>query len=204
MMSAIPWKADALVSLQLRTDLYTIAQLKENSFIWCFDIQNSCGEWEGVDLNVVKPLFCVIFARIALRHMSAEKVALGVTAPANLPIPSEWLRPNHNPSYATTHGSVSFDKFPWRNARLVEDYAGLGPTRAKVIKRELDVERDRAVIESHELDNMWGPDDLGDRLRRYFDTGINRDDLKFAIFPGLWNDAEQLRPLTRRLPAALR
>ena len=203
-MVAITWKADALISLKLRDDLYTIAQLKKNSFIWCFDIQNTSGEWEDVDLNVVKPLFCVVVARIVLRHMAAEKIEHGVVPPANLPIPSQWLRPNQNPAYATTPGSVSFDKFPWRNATLVDDYPELGPTRATVIKPELDVEVDRAIIESRELDNMWGPDDLGDRLRRYFDTGINRDDLKFAIFPGLWNDAEQLRPLTRRLPVPLR
>ena len=204
MMAAIRWKADALVSLKLRDDLYTIAQLKKNSFIWCFDIHNTSGEWTDVDLNAVKPLFCVVVARVALRHLGAEKIKRGVIPPANLPIPSQWLTPKHNPAYATTAGDMSFAKFPWRNATLVEDYPELGPTRARVTKPKLDVDHDRAIIESCELDNMWGPDDLGDRLRRYFDTGINRDDLKFAIFPDLWDDAEQLRPLTRRLPVPLR
>ncbi|EAO6613387.1 hypothetical protein G3C57_003115 [Salmonella enterica] len=59
-------------------------------------------------------------------------------------------------------------------------------------------------MKKYELVNMWGPDDLGDRLRRYFDTGINRDDLKFEVFPTLWNDRESLRPLTRRLPIPMR
>lgn len=49
-----------------------------------------------------------------------------------------------------------------------------------------------------------GSEDLKDRLWRYFDTGINRDDLKFEVFPDLWNDREELRPLTRRLPVPLR
>ncbi|WP_218057486.1 hypothetical protein [Gilliamella sp. WF3-4] len=51
---------------------------------------------------------------------------------------------------------------------------------------------------------MWGDVDLRDRLCRYFDTGINRDDLKFEVFPDLWDDREKLRPLTRRLPEPLR
>ena len=51
---------------------------------------------------------------------------------------------------------------------------------------------------------MWGSHDLNDRLVRYFNTGINRDDLKFEVFPGLWVDREKLRPLTRRLPEPLR
>ena len=51
---------------------------------------------------------------------------------------------------------------------------------------------------------MWGDLDLADRLARYYDTGVNRDDLKFEVFPGLWDDREKLRPLTRRLPVPLR
>ncbi|ECF4923130.1 TPA_asm: hypothetical protein G0B48_16615 [Salmonella enterica subsp. indica] len=35
-------------------------------------------------------------------------------------------------------------------------------------------------------------------------TGINRDDLKFEVFPMLWNDRESLRPLTRRRPIPMR
>lgn len=77
-------------------------------------------------------------------------------------------------------------------------------TEAVVIKHDLSSVDDKELIEKYGLTSMWGDEDLGDRLRRYFDTGINRDDLKFEVFPGLWNDRESLRPLTRRLPIPLR
>lgn len=32
---------------------------------------------------------------------------------------------------------------------------------------------------------MWGADTLRDRLCRYFETGINQDNLKCRVFPGL-------------------
>ncbi|MBC3478917.1 hypothetical protein HU747_25365 [Pseudomonas taiwanensis] len=75
---------------------------------------------------------------------------------------------------------------------------------APVLKHDLSVEEDRNIIEKYELVNMWSDRDLSDRLARYHDTGINRDDLKFEIFPGLWHDREVLRPLTRRLPIPMR
>ena len=72
------------------------------------------------------------------------------------------------------------------------------------LKEDLKLSKNRDVIEKYELTNMWGDEDLSDRLCRYFDTGINRDDLKFEVFPGLWPDRESLRPLTCRLPVPLR
>lgn len=74
----------------------------------------------------------------------------------------------------------------------------------ETLQHDLSPVNDKEIIEKYEITNMWGHNDLGDRLRRYFDTGIDRDDLKFEVFPGLWNDREALRPLTRRLPIPLR
>ncbi|HDS1133376.1 TPA: hypothetical protein UN084_001591 [Stenotrophomonas maltophilia] len=80
----------------------------------------------------------------------------------------------------------------------------LDVTQAPVIKHSLSVDDDREAIEAFELTNMWGSDDLQDRLVRHFTTGIDRDDLKFVIFPDLWPDRQALSPLTRRLPERLR
>ncbi|AVD85489.1 hypothetical protein C4Q28_09310 [Pseudomonas sp. SWI6] len=98
------------------------------------------------------------------------------------------------------------DKFSFYGGKLIDVGVGDNPETygAPVIKHDLSVRDDRDIIEAHELTNMWGDQDLSDRLSRYYDAGINRDDLKFEIFPGLWDDREQLRPLTRRLPIPLR
>ncbi|AZL71387.1 hypothetical protein EJA05_02840 [Pseudomonas oryziphila] len=98
------------------------------------------------------------------------------------------------------------DTFSLYGGRLVDLSGGdrVETYEAPVIKHDLSVVEDREIIEGHELVNMWGDEDLSDRLARYYDSGINRDDLKFEIFPGLWNDREALRPLTRRLPIPMR
>lgn len=104
------------------------------------------------------------------------------------------------------HYKGTRNSFPFLGGKIID----LGPdgnvsvTQAPVIKEDLTLPQDRNFIEKYELDNMWGHEDLSDRLCRYFDTGINRDDLKFEVFPGLWDDREKLRPLTRRLPVPLR
>jgi hypothetical protein len=87
------------------------------------------------------------------------------------------------------------------DARPNEDISTL---EGAVIKENLQLPQDREIIEKYELTPMWSHEDLGARLIRYFDTGINRDDLKFEAFPGLWDDREKLRPLTCRLPIPLR
>ncbi len=95
---------------------------------------------------------------------------------------------------------------PWRGGKLVNvgDSGEIAAWQAPIIKQDLCLPDDREIIENMELTNIWSDLDLSDRLCRYFDTGVNRDDLKFEAFPGLWNDREKLRPLTRRLPAPLR
>ncbi|PJL04605.1 hypothetical protein B9Y63_11805 [Stenotrophomonas maltophilia] len=77
-------------------------------------------------------------------------------------------------------------------------------TLAPVIKHSLSVEEDREAIERFELTHMRGSHDLQDRPIRHFITRVDRDDLKFEVFPDLWPDRQALSPLTRRLPEWLR
>lgn len=104
------------------------------------------------------------------------------------------------------HYKGDINSFPFLGGKLIDlgPSGNVGITLAPVIQEDLDLPKDRQIIENVELTNMWGNEDLSDRLQRFFDTGINRDDLKFEVFPGLWNDRESLRPLTRRLPLTLR
>ncbi|EZP39092.1 hypothetical protein ACWYXO_06300 [Janthinobacterium aestuarii] len=89
--------------------------------------------------------------------------------------------------------------FPFRGADLVAlgTDCALDYSVIPALKEELALSASRDLVERHELTNMWGAADLSDRLCRYFDTGVNRDDLKFEVFPGLWMARESMRPLTR-------
>ena len=122
-----------------RTDLSNWVQknIKENYNRYSSHL-HSQSDKAALKIKPVDPIYEsnaeTVDGRIVLRDMAAEKIERGVVPPANLPIPSQWLRANHNPSYTTTPGSVCFEKFPWRNATLVDDYPERGPTRAIVIK----------------------------------------------------------------------
>ncbi len=196
MMARINWRQDAPICLRLRDGLHTIGQLKELPFIWLFDIRSQTGKWEQVDLNSVKPLFCVMIGGSVRANLGQGRAD---AAPhAGLPVPDLWISPCEDFQAARAGG------FLWRGGRLIKLDPRKSYTTAPVITECLSLEKDRAIIETCELVNMWGDQDLRDRLCRYFDTGINRDDLKFEIFPGLWNDRDRLKPLTRRLPARYR
>ncbi|AXY36091.1 hypothetical protein CEQ20_15540 [Yersinia pseudotuberculosis] len=169
-----------------------------------YDTYNDDGVWENIDLNRVNSLFRVFVAsRVVLPNLVAEKIKDKTVIPKIIPYERYWI---------DTYTSMDYfypgkqGDFPFLGGKLIDlgPEGNIGTTKAPIIKENLSLPEDRKIIEKYELTNMWGHEDLSDRLCRYFDTGINRDDLKFEVFPGLWDDREKLRPLTRRLPVPLR
>ena len=195
-MARVVWQAHALVSIKLRDDLYTIGQMLASPTMKFFDIASKDGVWQAVDLNEVKPLFQGFIGQVVLKHLTVGKIKDKSIIASRIPAESLWL-----------DAHINYDGgFVFKGGKLID--IGLdgkiGTTKAPVIKQNLQLPEDREIIEKYELTNMWGDLDLSDRLCRYFDTGVNRDDLKFEVFPGLWDDREKLRPLTRRLPVPFR
>jgi hypothetical protein len=208
-MARVHWEEGALVNVKLRDDLYTIGLLKRSPYMWFFDIRSDSGHWSNVDLNTTKPLFCVGIVQSVIKRLVEGKInQKDVIPPKSLPIPSYWIKPLN---WMDLLGSSKepappeSQKSPWiKGGKLIALDPNIGSLDSPVVKSILDLQKDRQLIESCELTTQWADQDLADRLCRYFDKGINRDDLKFEIFPGLWSDREQLRPLTRRLPVPFR
>lgn len=191
-MARVVWKENGLVSIKLRDDLYTIGQMLVSPSMRFYDIASKDGVWKSIDLNKLNPLFQVFVGQVVMQKMVVEKIKEKSVISSNLPFEPLLIKPH-----------ICYDGgCPWRGGKLID--IGLdgkiGTTVAPVIKQNLGLPEDREIIEKYELTNMWGDLDLSDRLCRYFDTGVNRDDLKFEIFPDLWDDREKLRPLTRRVP----
>lgn len=206
MTKRIIWKENDLVSIKLRDDLYTIAQMLIRPEMRFYDIFSSDGVWKNIDLNKVNTLFKIFVAsRVVLPNLAVEKINQESVTPSHQPYEPYWIKP-YTLTMDGEHYKGDRFSFPFLGGKIID----LGPdgnvsvTQAPVVKEDLTLPRDRELIEKYELTNMWGHDDLSDRLCRYFDTGINRDDLKFEVFPDLWGDREELRPLTRRLPVPLR
>ena len=195
-MARIIWKENALISIKLRDNLYTIGQMLPSPTMRFFDIFSKDGTWAAIDLNMTRPLFQVFIGQAVLQHLAVGKIKEKSVIASNQPADPLWL-----------DAHLNYDGgFAFKGGKLIDIgiEGKVGTTKAPVLKNALQLPEDREIIEMHELTNMWGDQDLSDRLCRYFDTGVNRDDLKFEVFPGLWDDREKLRPLTRRLPVPLR
>jgi hypothetical protein len=206
MAKRVVWKKNDLVNIQLRDNLYTIGQMLTSPEMRFYDIFNSDGAWQNLDLNKIEPLFSVFVGNVINKSLIQGKIKSTTVIPSSKPNERYWIKPYTILDYGHYKGDrFNFHFLGGKLIDLVPDADGiLSTTRAPIIKEDLTLPQDRKLIEQYELTNMWGDVDLRDRLCRYFDTGINRDDLKFEVFPGLWDDREKLRPLTRRLPEPLR
>ena len=204
MKKRITWKAGAFIVIELESGLFTVAQMIASAIMRFYDIKSDKDEWEDVSWPEVKPLFQVFVGTVVQRDLGIRKIAIESIASLHDNINPYWIKPYT--SMDALHYNATSNSFPFLGGKLID--LGIGndreTTTAPVLKHDLSVSKDREYIEAYELTNMWGSHDLNDRLVRYFNTGINRDDLKFEVFPGLWVDREKLRPLTRRLPEPLR
>ncbi|HGM5043759.1 TPA: hypothetical protein ACKPZV_000957 [Stenotrophomonas maltophilia] len=199
--ATVKWKNGHYVVLKLKADLFTIAQMRNRPVMRFFDICSSEDTWDSPDLSQCRPLFQAFVGMVVQQRLATRKIVIGTHCPTELP--HYWIAPYTSfdrQYFAGGPNSVFF------GGRLIDLGPGndLDVTLAPVIKHSLSVEEDREAIERFELTNMWGSHDLQDRLIRHFTTSVDRDDLKFEVFPDLWPDRQALSPLTRRLPEWLR
>ena len=202
MAKRVVWRAGDLLSIKLRDNLFTIAQMLGSPVMRFFDIFNATGVWKDIDLNTTPILFRVLVGRVINRHLIREKIKTQSVIPCSIPDESLWI--DVYTIMDEGHYPEDKDCFAFMGGKIISTDPKAPFYTQAVVRHDLSLPEDKEVIERLELTNMWGDDDLADRLCRYHDTGINRDDLKFEVFPGLWNDREKLRPLTRRLPVPLR
>ena len=172
MPKRVTWKENALISLKLRDDLFTIAQMLRLPFLRLFKVCNKDGIWRDLDLNKVEVLFCVMVGRVVRQQLCEGKVNDRSVIPSSLPFEKLWIN-----AYLNFDGG-----FPFIGGKLIEVDLTKGYTTAPVVKDWLLPKADAALIKKYELTNMWGADDLRKRLVTYFDTGIDRDELKEKVF----------------------
>ena len=172
MPKRVTWKENALISLKLRDDLFTIAQMLRLPFLRLFKVSNKDGVWRNLDLNKVEVLFCVMVGRVVRQQLCEGKVSDRSVIPSALPFQKLWID-----AYSNFDGGFTF-----LGGKLIEVDPAKSYTTAPVVKDWLLPKADAELIKKYELTNMWGADDLRARLVGYFDTGIDRDELKEKVF----------------------
>jgi|GEM_PF-1105242 len=190
--------------MKLRDNLYALCQLLKSPRLLVYDIKSEDGKWPRHCLHGIKPLFRAYVGTVVNKLMERTVEVDFSQDIINDFEDFTWIKPhlfNEHPDNDGVRYNHRLHPL-FLGGRLVKaapDEDDMGPN-AVILNNNLKLPNDRSVVERTELTNMWGADDLKERLVRYFDTGINRDDLKFFCFPGLWDDVEKLRPLTCRVP----
>ncbi|KMK51604.1 hypothetical protein RO21_05330 [[Actinobacillus] muris] len=200
-MNRVRSKQGDVLVYKLKENLYTLTQRLESQIVRFFDIKRSDDNWdEKIDLNQIPILFEVFVVTSYVEKKFAVKKlkkAISSTEPYERfwIVPYNLLDPEFEGSRENVYGLGG------KLVDLGNNY--FSGCDAPIVKHHLNVKDDREILEKYELDWAWGAAII-ERLIRYFETGINRDDMKFEVFPDLWDDREQLRPLTSRLAEPFR
>jgi hypothetical protein len=196
----IVWKKDNLVTIQLSNGLYTIAQMSGSPIMYFFDISNDNNIWENIDLESVEILFIVLVNNSINKDFIVSKLDSKKISVKSY-CEHYFIKPYNIMDGIHYKGTNSY--FPFLGGKLINYNHKLGSVSSTILKEDLILPDDKEIIEKYELTNMWGKQELDERLVRYFSTGINRDDLKYEVFPGLWKKEEK-GTLSSRLPKPLR
>lgn len=91
------WKKDGVVCLKLKENLYTLAQMvDESAYMRFYAISNHEDVWGKIDLNTVAPLFCVSVGNALIQHLGVRRVPDKEVIPSHAPFERYFIKPNIN------------------------------------------------------------------------------------------------------------
>ena len=172
MAKRINWQENDVLNIKISDNLFTVAQMLKEPYLMFFQISNMDGQWKELHLSEIPNLFCIPVAREFLTKRVENKVKSDNVADSSIQIPKFWIIPHLN-----------FDGgFLYKGGKLIELDPKVGETNSLVLKNNLLIDIDKEIIEKCELTNLWGDEDLINRLVVYFTKGINEDPLKKKVF----------------------
>jgi len=164
---------NAVYSLRLRNDLFTLVQLRRNCFMQFFDVFNDTDEWQDLDLNHCRTLHFSIVATTGLKRLFSKQIDPSTVRPSTMPIERRMLR-------------ADLSAAPDYSAKLIELTDTHEALDATELSGRLSGMEDVETIHRYELAGMQGdPAKVSKRLIRYFETGVNWDESKAFLFKGI-------------------
>jgi len=179
-------KKNVVFSIKLADSLFSLAQTvtDDGIIIKFFAIFNNKDEWSGIDLNSIDTLYCVHVGKVLMQKLGVRKIPESEVKINTSTCKHYFIKPGDN-----AEGYRLRDEFFWKGGSLVdvgedleEDYFF-----APVVIEELSVKEHLEQILTYEFVNMYGAVDTVERLVQFYNTGINKDQLKEKIFPELEN-----------------
>lgn len=179
-MKNLKWEEGRVLSIHVDKDLYTLAQMRNDYLLEVFDVFQSSDDWDGVDLNKAKIIFCIVVSPKNVKKIFSDRLVESSVIKNHRPIRKWMLSP-----ILGAPGKMGADLI-----ELTESYSDID---SKIIKPSLSAEEDADLIYEYELCGMEGnPDRLLKRIRVYHETGVNWDETKKVLFPTI-----QLPPPSR-------
>jgi len=173
MSKSVKWVEDSVLVVKLDDALFTLAQMRTNGLMEFFDVFSVHDDWRGCDLNNANLLFCIFVAEKRLKSLFVRVLEIGEVVVNHRPINRQML----------SFEWVAEDTYTANLIELTDRYSSFG---ARVIKSNLSISADLDIINSHEFCGVFGdPDKLKNRLKFFHDTGVNWDEQKKVIYPGL-------------------
>ncbi|MBP1127146.1 MULTISPECIES: hypothetical protein [Pseudomonas] len=171
MLKTLKWQKDLVLSVQVEKDLFTLAQMRENYLLEFFDVFRCDENWEGVDLNSAKIIFCIFVSPKNIKSIFSDRAVDDSVIRNNRPVKKRMLSAN----FDEVGGADLID--------LSDKYSNID---ADLVKAGLTLEKDLDLIYEYDLCGMAGsPEKILNRLKIYFDTGVNWDPSKKYLFPGI-------------------
>ena len=179
-------KKNVVFSIKLADDLFSLAQTvnPKSTIIRLFAIFNNKDEWSGIDLNNIDTLCCVYAGNILMQKLGVRKISESEVKIKTSSCKHYFINPGDN-----AEGYRLRDEFIWKGGSLVDVGEDLEDSYlfAPVVIEELSVKEHLEQILTYEFVNMYGAVDTVERLVQFYNTGINKDQLKEKIFPELEN-----------------
>jgi hypothetical protein len=159
--------------MQLREDVFSLCQMRTNSIMQFFAVCKDANNWTGTDLNEQKTLFFAFVAVSQFKSILIARLDSKTVAPSQSAVPRTMLD-----AVMGTH--------PNYGAHLVELNTKFSMISERIVKPNLDPVADHDLLCRYELTGMLGSvDKLKKRILRYVDIGVNWDDQKSFLFPGI-------------------
>ena len=162
---AVRWKENAVVNVKLSDSLYTLAQMYQDPFVQFFNISNTTGIWEEINLESVPTFALLPHDKFFGRECYIEK--LNKVKPIKITPPKYII--------TTFPRAALFEPKVYKNGRY-------DPDKGKIIKDNLDPIEDEEIIRQYEMTGLHLRWTLKTRLMYFFETGEDIDLYKLNRF----------------------
>lgn len=180
-MKRIIWKKNRVVSIEIRTGLFVLAQMDVNPYLIFYNIFQGNNDWYDTDLKNISVLFYTAVTRQFLHNCNIT-IHEDVKPLLDYSPPLYWIKKD-----LVGHRNITF----WTGTKNEITISLLGQGGGQLLKKdkqEVEIVKDyipftdEKVINSFELTNVRTYPELCERLYLCYKFGKNIDPLKKITF----------------------